>query len=502
MTSTYGERLYASLYSQSFQNANPRGWSLSPAAVTEALDVLAAKARDYAAKPSRETMIEQFRLAFPGEQGNWLPGRGAEQEYATWLYDVAWDIATAPEQADDEPADVQTSGLLPYPDAPDSFTAFHPSMLTRLREWADNGVDDVGDGVDLMANYLRERGAWMTDSCATTAEAKDFLGNVMRYKTALLAASEPEAPTSDDLPRRFTIVRDSASPNVRIAAPVGTLVELVADEWRGDNGIVPFRVVGTDGQPIPAEGALGCWWIGMDSLEEKPWREPQIGEFYTVVGNNPVGSGYSHGDTVGILSDREDVYGTPTWRVQRAGDRSWMSLYRQHLSMEPVEPVQTSGQTVGEVIDAQVQPLQDEITSLKAQLEQAEQNYANAQARHQGDMDTISRHFWENAHRRGWCSEAEDVIDEINSETHLDLERDRNVYRPKSPFYLDLDVRFTALDDHGLEWVLNVTLEVEVMGVDRDDAIKSITDDIIIANAKSAYPNLPDDLRVDEWDTA
>lgn len=502
MTSTYGERLYASLYSQTFQNANPRGWSLSPAEVTEALDALAAKARDYATKPSRETMIEQFRLAFPGEQSNWLPGRGAEQEYATWLYDVAWDIATAPEQADDEPADVQTSGLLPYPDAPDSFTAFHPYMLTRLREWADNGVDDVGDGVDLMANYLRERGAWMTDSCATTAEAKDFLGNVMRYKTALLAASEPEAPTSDDLPRRFTIVRDSISPNVRAAAPVGTLVELVKEYWNGENNLVSFRVVGPDGQPIRGGGAGDCWWIPMSRLEENLWREPQIGEFYTVVGNNPVASGYSHGDTVGILSDREDVYGAPTWRVQRAGDRSWMSLHRQHLSMEPVEPVQTSGQTVGEVIDAQVQPLQDEVTSLKAQLEQAEQNYVNAQTHHRNDLDIIARHFWENAHRRGWCSEAEDVIDEINEETHLKLETDRDVYRPKTAFYPDIDVRFTARDDHDLEWTLNVTLEVEVMGVDLDDARENITSAIIIAKAKSLWPNLPDDLRVDEWDYA
>jgi len=416
MTSTYGERLYASLYSQTFQNANPRGWSLSPAEVTEALDALAAKARDYATKPSRETMIEQFRLAFPGEQSNWLPGRGAEQEYATWLDDVAWDIATAPEPVDDEPADVQTSGQ-PYPD--DSpHRNFHPDAMDALKEWAHDGVNDVADGVDAQATALLERTprAWMSDSCATSGAAKDFLGAVMRWKVARNA----EAVT------------------------------------------------------------------------------PEVGMVFSVIGDRPLSTPYSHGDHVTVVGVTTNDIG-PVYEVLREGDRISLFLYRRHLS---ARPVQTSGQTIGEVIDAQTQPLQDEVTSLKARLEQAEQNYVNAQTHHRNDLDIIARHFWENAHRRGWCSEAEDVIDEINEETHLKLETDRDVYRPKAAFYPDIDVRFTARDDHDLEWTLNVTLEVEVMGVDLDDARENITSAIIIAKAKSLWPNLPDDLRVDEWDYA
>lgn len=415
MTSTYGERLYASLYSQSFQNANPRGWSLSPAAVTEALDVLAAKARDYAAKPSRETMIEQFRLAFPGERGNWLPGMGAEQEYATWLYDVAWDIATAPEQADDEPADVQTSGPPPYPEAPDSFTSFHPDVLPRLREWAEDGVDDVADGVDAQALAL-PYGAWVTDSCATSGEVKDFLGAVMRWKVARNAEAVP----------------------------------------------------------------------------------PEVGMVFSIIGDRPLSTPYSHGDHVTVVATTNNDTG-PIYEVKRDGDAVSLFLYRGHLS---ARPVQTSGQTIGEVIDAQVQPLQDEVTSLKAQLELAERNYANAQAHHRNDLDIIARHFWENAHRRGWCSEAEDVINEINEETHLELETDREVYRPLRTFYPELEVTFSAEDEHNLTWALNVNMEVEVEGRDESDARENITSAVIIAKAKAIWPNLPDDLRVDEWDYA
>lgn len=499
MTSTYGERLYASLYSQSFQNANPRGWSLSPAAVTEALDVLAAKARDYAAKPSRETMIEQFRLAFPGERGNWLPGMGAEQEYATWLYDVAWDIATAPEQADDEPADVQTSGPPPYPEAPDPFTSFHPDVLTRLREWAEDGVDDVADGVDAQALALAY-GAWVTDSCATSGEVKDFLGAVMRYKKARL----DNARAMDSMPKRYRVIGESPSDNVNEAAPIGTLVQYAPEAGPIDS-IIPCRVVRDTGGTIAGGGTGSAWWFRKENLEPAEWSLPQIGEFYTVVGDNPVASGYRHGDTVVIASLADCTYGRARWDVLRAGDPTGMFLHREHMSMQPVTPtpVQTSGlETVGEIIDSQVQPLQDEVTSLTAQVETLTQQLANAQAHHRNDLDIIARHFWENAHRRGWCSEAEDVINEINEETHLELETDREVYRPLQTFYPDIDVRFTARDDHGLEWVLNVTLEVEVEGRDKSDARENITSAVIIAKAKAIWPNLPDDLRVDEWDTA
>ena len=496
MTSTYGERLYASLYSQTFQNADPRVWSLSYDEITEALDVLAAKARDYATKPTRETMIEQFRLAFPGEQGNWLPGMGAEQEYVTWLYDVAWDIATTHEQADDEPADVQTSGLPTYPTVPSSFETLHGDTMKAVREWAENGVSDVQSGVDLMANYLRERGAWMTDSCATTAEAKDFLGNVMRYKTALLAASEPEAPTSDDLPRRFTIVRDSISPNVRAAAPVGTLVELVKEYWNGENNLVSFRVVGPDGQPIRGGGAGDCWWIPMSRLEEKFWREPQIGEFYTVVGDNPVDSGYSHGDIVVIEKPTDTSIGKPRWEVRRAGDPVGMYLHREHMSMEPV---QTSGQTVGEVIDAAVQPLEDEVGRLKVQLEQVESNYNAAVANHRADIRTIERHFWEQAWRRGWCSEAEDVINDINQEVSIPLENDRDVYKPEEDFEIPVVVELSREDRSGLEWTARVRLDMEATGRDRDDAVSKLDEETIRLALEGTYDSTPRDYSVDDW---
>lgn len=416
MTST-GQRLYDALLAHPFIHAMPRAWDTPRDTAIAALDALALKARDYATKPSARTMLEQFRLSFPGEEANWPVGSPIEDEYATWLYDVAWDIATAPEQADDEPADVQTSGPQPYPEAPDSFTSFHPDALTRLREWAEDGVDDVADGVDAQALALPD-GVWVTDSCscATSAEVKDFLGAVMRWKVARNAEAVP----------------------------------------------------------------------------------PEVGMVFSIIGDRPLSTPYSHGDHVTVVATTNNDTG-PIYEVKRDGDAISLFLYRRHLS---ARPVQTSGQTIGEVIDAQVQPPQDEVTSLKAQLELAERNYANAQAHHRNDLDIIARHFWENAHRRGWCSEAEGVINEINEETHLELETDRWVYQPLRTFYPDLDVTFSAEDEHNLTWALNVNMKVEVEGRDESDARENITSAVIIAEAKAIWPNLPDGLRVDEWDYA
>jgi hypothetical protein len=77
---------------------------------------------------------------------------------------------------------------LVYPEAPFNLIRYHEGALDRLRLWADNGIDDVKDGVDAQAVHLTGMAQggdlWPTDSCATDADAKDFLGGVMRYKTA------------------------------------------------------------------------------------------------------------------------------------------------------------------------------------------------------------------------------------------------------------------------------------------------------------------------------
>ena len=77
---------------------------------------------------------------------------------------------------------------LAYPEAPHDLIKYHEAALGRLRLWADNGIDDVKDGVDAQAVHLtgmaQDGDLWPTDSCATDADAKDFLGGVMRYKTA------------------------------------------------------------------------------------------------------------------------------------------------------------------------------------------------------------------------------------------------------------------------------------------------------------------------------
>ena len=76
---------------------------------------------------------------------------------------------------------------LAYPEAIGSLVAYHADALMRLREWANNGADDVMSGVDAQAVYLTSLPGlhvWPEDGCATDADAKDFLGSVMRYKTA------------------------------------------------------------------------------------------------------------------------------------------------------------------------------------------------------------------------------------------------------------------------------------------------------------------------------
>ena len=500
MTST-GQRLYDALLAHPFIHAMPRAWDTPRDTAIAALDALALKARDYATKPSARTMLEQFRLSFPGEEANWPVGSPIEDEYAWWLYTHGWAIAVSPEPEPsyipDLPADqVQMSGL-DYPEDTAGLGNFHERAMELLREWAHNDEDDVRDTLDAQATYLQERGAWVTDSCAALGHSKDFLGAVMRYKKARL----DNARAMDSMPKRYRVIGESPSGNVNEAAPIGTLVQY-APEAGSIDSIIPCRVVRDTGGTIAGGGTGSAWWFRKENLEPAEWSLPQIGEFYTVVGDNPVASGYRHGDTVVIASLADCTYGRARWDVLRAGDPTGMFLHREHMSMQPVTPtpVQTSGlETVGEIIDAQVQPLQDEVTDLRARLEVAEQNYTNAQASHRNDLDIIARHFWEQAWRRGWCSEAEQVIEDINSETSINLEDDRDVYQPKEKYYPDLEVEVEWTDDAGRTWRADVIVEVECEGVSESDAHDSIGTTMVEA-AVNAMPYLPGtDVKVNDW---
>lgn len=511
MTST-GQRLYDALLAHPFIHAMPRAWDTPRDTAIAALDALALKARDYATKPSARTMLEQFRLSFPGEEANWPVGSPIEDEYAWWLYTHGWAIAVSPEPEPsyipDLPADqVQMSGL-DYPEDTAGLGNFHERAMELLREWAHNDEDDVRDTLDAQATYLQERGAWVTDSCAALGHSKDFLGAVMRYKKARLAEIALSL-TDPRLPVRY-IVKRIPSENIRSQVDVGGMVQEVETYSRpGQIAVRAFHP--TTGMPMLAGGQDSCWWFGPDDLERAWWVNPEPGVTFTVTVEDPVGSGYHAGDLVEIIlrhNGRDEVAGG-VFDVRRVRDGAERMVHRVHLSMAPLEPepeVQTSGleyQSVGEIVDAQVQPLQDEVTRLTAALAAAERNYANSQANHRNDLDIIARHFWTQAWGRGWCSEAEDVIEQINEETHLNLENDRDVYRPLETFYFDIDVKVSSSLGTGLDWYADFSIELPVEARDRSAARDTIDEGTIKAHLVATYSDLESlsySYSIDEWD--
>lgn len=79
-----------------------------------------------------------------------------------------------------------------WPTPPISLRENHQMELDRLQEWAENPFADLHGTVDEQFTALRR--SWVAldgDTCWTTGEAKDFLGQVMDYKRHNLRRNEP-----------------------------------------------------------------------------------------------------------------------------------------------------------------------------------------------------------------------------------------------------------------------------------------------------------------------
>jgi hypothetical protein len=166
--------------------------------------------------------------------------------------------------------------------------------LDALRIWANNDTDDVKDGVDEQATALldmafilpgigQEWVPWGADRPFTTGEAKDFLGAVMRYKKARLAAQTLGEPVSEYLTERPTIGTrfriTERSKGTAYLLNVGEEAE--ASNYSNHNEDVVWAH--TEGAPDWTDGMSGRWVTWTDirtddllSVVEEDEESPEI----------------------------------------------------------------------------------------------------------------------------------------------------------------------------------------------------------------------------------
>ena len=226
----------------------------------------------------------------------------------------------------------------------------HRETAAALRVWADDGVDDVQDGVDAQSTYLREAG--MSPCCYQQGSFKDFLGAVMRYKTALLGAL-PTIPNQGDEAQ-------------------GKIIGKVY-EYRGEDPSqdYEFREV-TRVRVIRADRSFG---LVVQSL-------------------TPPGIGWD-----------ASLYG-------------WYSEYpmlpqKGYQFIRPRYLHEVDGQSLTEPTPEPTEP-EDNEARLRREL-------ADARNKHIKDIEIIGEALLREAERRNWCSEYDEVVDNINARLSVPL---------------------------------------------------------------------------------
>lgn len=206
-------------------------------------------------------------------------------------------------------------------------------------------------------------------------------------------------------------------------------------------------------------------------------------------------AGFLLGDN--LLHDAADVLSNATHALS-ASDPLVMSAgtWVQQPTDEPTHDGEST--PTGFLLGDTVPDFRSEIATLEAKVSSLTETVTRVQRDHQNDMVVVGEEFWEEAEGRGWCDDAERVIDRINQRTTV-----RIGYRPRS-----YDVTFSisgsttlTLEDCGLRQDVEVSFSyshmVRVNNVEGDPSDVDFTEHFSSREAMEVLSELSDGSAVD-----
>ncbi len=97
--------------------------------------------------------------------------------------------------------------------------------------------------------------------------------------------------------------------------------------------------------------------------------------------------------------------------------------------------------------EVKVEDLQRLNTTQMQRIETLMADAAQARERHDSDIARIGERLIEEAESRGWCSEFDEIVDELNGSLHVDLPRRVRDYEVTVPITVSILVTVTARDE-------------------------------------------------------
>lgn len=404
--------------------------------ITLATDAQIGEAYKTAVNAGLDNDVFYMRRATHEEMGAWL--RAAYAEFS-------------------EP-DVAPDG---YPTSRHFGSLGHNDEEVSLRAWADNDVDDVKDGVDeQMAYFADVPGMYRhvpRDGCQATGESKDYLGAVMRYKKARLAAREAVLDLDAPLvPVEGMRLKVDADMNRGAYFAIGDIVEVIGiatdgfydASWREGPGVAKTQSMYQSAlkqrhlvQSLDAPGFLTeCPAVGtrfkVTSYSKESAYRLEVGEIVTVTEQSGSDSAY--------------VWGRKADAGERLGSGCWVRWTRIHSDdIDWVEPVVTEEVVAeAEVVPASVM---SDILALREEVRVARQAHID-------DIQSIGERLIAESKSRSWCSEYDQIISELNRTLNISLpDREQDVEVTVSgtitvPFSVSVTVSRTSdMDDDDVE---------------------------------------------------
>ena len=117
--------------------------------------------------------------------------------------------------------------------------------------------------------------------------------------------------------------------------------------------------------------------------------------------------------------------------------------------------------------------------------------YRAAVVSHEADVKIIEKSFWEEAHNRSWCREAETVIGRLNRELSVPMETDREVYNPECDWTVTGTADCSFTDGEGNRWSSSVSWSLCVEASSEEQATERVDGHMITETINDNLGSLP-----------
>ena len=249
-----------------------------------------------------------------------------------------------------------------YPTPPDGFTNFHADAVNAAQVWVNDGVRDVATGVD--AQMVAWSEWWPNDTCGADAAAKDYASALMEQKCRTLGIPFPVQPAPVE---RSLVWGEATRLTPGETYPAMTVLLMAANPRTAGGGGVYFGNT-----------------------------EPVL--VHLTYGHTVSEDGRTSSPTVRRVDGQVTTSGMMT---QVVGE--------QYLRI-PATPTEPTPEPTPEPEAEWTPPTEAEWRRMNRDLTALRDFQTKAFA----DADTISEVYNDEADRRNWCSEADEVTEKIN----------------------------------------------------------------------------------------